>query len=96
MGDPHGRINVLIEKKKMYKCIKFDNFHAYLQTQGIIRADSTFNYDFFLIYSEKYFQEEKREYLCELSFYPQIIHVTNMSQLCMWVVFLRYKTVIHC
>jgi len=33
--------------------------------------------------------EEKREYLCELSFYPQIIHVTNMSQLCMWVVFLR-------
>ena len=33
--------------------------------------------------------QDQVDFLCEVSFWPQIYHITNMSQLCMWIAFLR-------
>ena len=30
-----------------------------------------------------------QEWLCDFSFWPGAYHITNMSQLCMWIAFLR-------
>ena len=32
-------------------------------------------------------------HMCDLSFWPQNYHITNMSQLAMWIAFLRSRTV---
>ena len=32
--------------------------------------------------------------MCALSFWPQNYHITNMSQLAMWIAFLRFRTVL--
>ena len=32
--------------------------------------------------------------MCDLSFWPQNYHITNMSQLAMWIAFLRFRTVL--
>ena len=43
-----------------------------------------------LQHSYFYWKVEKQSYICDISFWPQIYHITNMSQLCMWIAFLRW------
>ena len=40
------------------------------------------------------FQMKNLPHMCDLSFWPQNYHITNMSQLAMWIAFLRFRTVL--
>ena len=46
-----------------------------------------------LQHSYFYWKVEKQSYICDISFWPQIYHITNMSQLCMWIAFLRWDLI---
>ena len=39
--------------------------------------------------------QDQVDFLCEVSFWPQIYHITNMSQLCMWIAFLRWNCMLQ-
>ena len=53
----------------------------------VVQYENTY---WWIQHSYFYWKVEKQSYICDISFWPQIYHITNMSQLCMWIAFLRW------